>query len=81
MQPVINGIATFSQAVFSGYIGLCNIKFEAYFHDVPNIKAANQHGVTSAVRVIASSMVIGRQLQTQPLVAGSTYTFASRNFH
>ena len=76
MQPVSNGIATFSQAIFSGYVGLCNIKFEAYFHDMPNIKAAYEPSSTSTIRVIASSMVLRTQLQMQPLVAGATYNFA-----
>jgi len=76
MQPFSNGIATFSQAIFTGHIGECTMQFQVQFDESTNPAASSQNGPTTTIQVISSSMIIKRPLQNGPLVAGSPYTFA-----
>ncbi len=76
MQPLLNGIASFSQAIFSGFIGQCTINFGAYFHDSPNSPAAQQQSVNILIRVIATSMNIGKKLQLGSIIGGNEYSFS-----
>ncbi len=80
MKPVLNGVATFSQAIFNGYIGQCNITFEAFFHDIANTKATYQQSLSTTITVIASHMTVVEKLPSV-LNAGSPYNFAGRNNH
>ena len=52
------------------------MQFQVRFHENTNPAATSQTGPTTAIRVIASGMIIQRPLQNGPLVAGSQYTFA-----
>ena len=52
------------------------MQFQVRFHENTNPSATSQTGPTTAIRVIASRMIIQRPLQNGPLVAGSQYTFA-----
>jgi hypothetical protein len=79
MKPVLNGVATFSQAIFTGYIGQCSITFEAFFHDTSNSKATNQQSIATTIRVIASHMIVVEKLPSGTLTAGSPYNFAGIN--
>ncbi len=76
MQPVINGVATFSQAIFSGFVGQCIMHFEAHFHENLNPMASNQPSANIQIRVIATAMLIQRQLPAQTLVGGTVYSFS-----
>jgi hypothetical protein len=79
MQPLLNGIASFSRAVFSGYIGQCTINFRAYFHDSSNTQAALEQSLNTTIRVIASSMTIGTKLQQETLNGGNAYSFTGNS--
>jgi hypothetical protein len=75
MQPLLNGIATFSQTTFSGYIGVCSMQFKAYFNDIPNNLASYQQSEPYEFRLIATKMVMKMPLPQTTLVAGAQYSF------
>jgi hypothetical protein len=81
MQPVINGVATFSQAIFSGFVGQCIMHFEARFHENLNPMASNQTSANIFIRVIATAMLIQRQLPAQILVGETAYSFTGWNIY
>jgi hypothetical protein len=79
MQPLLNGIASFANVVFSGFIGQCTINFKAYFHDSSNTPAAHEQSLNTTIRVIASSMTMGTKLQQEELVGGNQYSFTGNS--
>ena len=81
MQPVINGVATFSQAIFSGFVGQCIMHFEARFHENLNPMASDQPSANIVIRVIATAMLIQRQLPAQILVGETAYSFTGWNIY
>ena len=81
MQPLLNGIASFAQAIFSGFIGQCTIHFRAYFHDSSNTPAALEQSLNTTIRVIASSMAIGTKLQQETLIGGNQYSFTGNEMN
>jgi hypothetical protein len=77
MQPVLNGIANFSQASFTGFIGRCSMHFEARFHESMNPMASNESEV-KMIQVIATTMKIQRQLPMGTLIGGRAYSFSGQ---
>jgi hypothetical protein len=78
MKPVLNGVATFTQAIFTGYIGQCSITFEAFFHDSSNTKATYQQSIATTIKVIASHMTVVEKLPSGTLEGGSPYNFKGK---
>jgi hypothetical protein len=78
MQPLVNGIAKFSQAVFTGFVGRCSMKFEARFHENQNPMASDQQSEVAVISVIAETMTVQSHLPLGNLIGGHEYSFSGQ---